>query len=152
LEPGARWRQKKPPAASTLMNSLVRTSGYEDLNDHDDLRHDPVMAVLAGKLAARRKDCAPVAGKSTLNRLEQALRGGVGRYHRIGHDEEAIARFDGGPHQVVELGATWEPSFAIKQKALAACWSGRCGSGGCVWDPASASSWWWMRSRERPSG
>jgi hypothetical protein len=64
--------------------------GYEDLNDHDELRHDPVMAVLAGKLAARRKDCAPVAGKSTLNRLEQALRVGVGRYHRIGHDEEAI--------------------------------------------------------------
>ena len=26
--------------------------GYEDLNDHDDLRHDPVMAVLAGKLEA----------------------------------------------------------------------------------------------------
>ncbi len=38
--------------------------GYEDLNDHDDLRHDPVMAVLAGKLRATRKDCAPVAGKS----------------------------------------------------------------------------------------
>src|ERR1700730_6059107 len=31
--------------------------GYEDLNDHDDLRHDPVMAVLAGKLVARREDC-----------------------------------------------------------------------------------------------
>jgi len=46
--------------------------GYEDLNDHDDLRHDPVMAVLAGKLEARRDDCAPVAGKSTLNRLELA--------------------------------------------------------------------------------
>ena len=44
--------------------------GYEDLNDHDDLRHDPLMAVLAGKLEARRQDCAPVAGKSTLNRLE----------------------------------------------------------------------------------
>ena len=29
--------------------------GYEDLNDHDELRHDPVMAVLAGKLAARRR-------------------------------------------------------------------------------------------------
>ena len=42
--------------------------GYEDLNDHDDLRHDPIMAVLAGKLEARREDCAPVAGKSTLNR------------------------------------------------------------------------------------
>ena len=36
--------------------------GYEDLNDHDELRHDPLMAVLAGKLEARRKDCAPVAG------------------------------------------------------------------------------------------
>src|SRR5262245_3076378 len=24
--------------------------GYEDLNDHDELRHDPLMAVLAGKL------------------------------------------------------------------------------------------------------
>ena len=44
--------------------------GYEDLNDHDELRHDPVLAVLAGKLAAQRSDCAPLAGKSTLNRLE----------------------------------------------------------------------------------
>ena len=44
--------------------------GYEDLIDHDELRHDPMMAVLAGKLSARRKDCAPLAGKSTLNRLE----------------------------------------------------------------------------------
>ena len=43
--------------------------GYEDLNDHDELRHDPVMQVLAGKLKAHRADCAPVAGKSTLNRL-----------------------------------------------------------------------------------
>jgi Transposase DDE domain group 1 len=33
--------------------------GYEDLNNHDQLRHDPMMAVLAGKLAARR-DCAAV--------------------------------------------------------------------------------------------
>ena len=37
--------------------------GYEDLNDHDQLRHDPVLAVLAGKLAAQRSDCAPLAGK-----------------------------------------------------------------------------------------
>lgn len=37
--------------------------GYEDLNDHDALRHDPVMAALAGKLAARRSGCAPLAGK-----------------------------------------------------------------------------------------
>ena len=44
--------------------------GYEDLNDHDELRHDPLMAVLAGKLEAWRSDCAPAAGKSTLDRLE----------------------------------------------------------------------------------
>ena len=42
--------------------------GYEDLDDHDTLRFDPVMAILAGKLAAGRPDCAPVAGKSTLDR------------------------------------------------------------------------------------
>src|SRR5713226_7916711 len=63
--------------------------GYEDINDHDDLRHDPIMAVLAGKLAARREDCAPVAGKSTLNRLELS-RGTATRYHKIGHDAVAI--------------------------------------------------------------
>jgi hypothetical protein len=63
--------------------------GYEDLIDHDELRHDPVMAVLAGKLRARRRDCAPVAGKSTLNRLE--LSGPLpSRYHKIGHEGAAI--------------------------------------------------------------
>jgi hypothetical protein len=66
--------------------------GYEDLIDHDQLRHDPVMAVLAGKLKARRKDCAPVAGKSTLNRLEHAPKGAPTRYHKISHDGSAIER------------------------------------------------------------
>jgi hypothetical protein len=37
--------------------------GYEDLIDHDQLRHDPVLATLAGKLAARRSRCAPLAAK-----------------------------------------------------------------------------------------
>ena len=63
--------------------------GYEDLNDHDELRHDPLMAVLSGKLAARRQDCAPVAGKSTLNRLELS-REEPSRYHKIGYDAAAI--------------------------------------------------------------
>jgi hypothetical protein len=65
--------------------------GYEDLVDHDQLRHDPVLATLAGKLQARRRDCAPLAGKSTLNRLEHAPIG-PSRYHKIGHDGEAIER------------------------------------------------------------
>jgi hypothetical protein len=63
--------------------------GYEDVVDHDQLRHDPTLAVLAGKLSARRKDCAPLAGKSTLNRLEL---GGpeLTRYHRIAWDGAKI--------------------------------------------------------------
>src|SRR3954451_17917189 len=40
--------------------------GYEDLNDHDQIRHDPVLATLANKLTASGSDCAPLAGKSTL--------------------------------------------------------------------------------------
>jgi hypothetical protein len=40
--------------------------GYEDLNDHEQLRHDPVFGVLAGREAWQQ----PLAGKSTLNRLE----------------------------------------------------------------------------------
>jgi Transposase DDE domain group 1 len=64
--------------------------GYEDLVDHDELRHDPVLATLVGKLEARRKDCAPLAGKSTLNRLEHAPASALDRYHKIGHDAAAI--------------------------------------------------------------
>jgi hypothetical protein len=63
--------------------------GYEDLNDHDELRHDPLMAVLAGKLEAWRDDCAPAAGKSTLNRLELS-RDIATRYHKINHDPAPI--------------------------------------------------------------
>ena len=40
--------------------------GYEDLNDHEELRRDPLLAVVAGK----REMAEPLAGKSTLNRLE----------------------------------------------------------------------------------
>src|SRR5512142_822687 len=51
--------------------------GYEDLNDHDDLRRDPLLAAVVGKTdptgqtRQRRRDRGkPLAGKSTLNRLE----------------------------------------------------------------------------------
>src|SRR3954465_5885566 len=63
--------------------------GYEDLNDHDELRHDPVMSVLAGKLEASRSDCAPVAGKSTLNRLALS-RDKPTKYAKIAHDPAAV--------------------------------------------------------------
>ena len=92
--------------------------GYEDLNDHDELRHDPVMAILAGKLEARREDCAPVAGKSTLNRLELS-RLEPTRYHKIGHNPIAIKRLmvdlfldahERPPKQIIlDLDATDDP-------------------------------------------
>ena len=59
---------------------------YEDVVDHDELRHDPV---LADKLTAKRKNCAPVAGKSTLNRLELGGEEST-LYHKVGHDPLAI--------------------------------------------------------------
>jgi Transposase DDE domain group 1 len=59
------------------------------LIDHDELRHDPVLAVLAGKLEAHRSDCAPLAGKSTLNRLELS-RAEPTRYHKVSHNPAAI--------------------------------------------------------------
>src|ERR1700726_2656611 len=58
--------------------------GYEDLNDHEQLRTDPLLAVLSGK----RELEEPLAGKSTLNRLE--LAGRTARYHKISYSADAI--------------------------------------------------------------
>jgi len=66
--------------------------GYEDLNDHDELRHDPVLGLLSGKLEARRGDCAVLAGKSTLNRLEHAPRSDDDRYCKLSVDEGAMKK------------------------------------------------------------
>ena len=89
-----RDRERIAHAVATLVAQRVFgiALGYEDLIDHDQIRHDPVLAVLAGKLAARRSGWAPLAGKSTLNRLEHAPSGGPGRYHKIGHDATAVER------------------------------------------------------------
>jgi hypothetical protein len=65
--------------------------GYEDLIDHDELRRDPVLGVLLGKLDGAAATPALLAGKSTLNRLEHApAEGMTGRYRKIGHDSAAI--------------------------------------------------------------
>ena len=66
--------------------------GYEDLNDHDELRKDPLFGVLVGKLEASRQDCEALAGKSTLNRLELFPRAGESAYHKIVPKTEALER------------------------------------------------------------
>ena len=70
--------------------------GYEDLNDHDQLRADPLLAVMAGcadvtgqKRKQERDRGNPLAGKSTLNRLEQS-RERPDRYRKINYDAQAI--------------------------------------------------------------
>jgi hypothetical protein len=76
--------------------------GYDDINDHDDLRHDSLLSILVGKTdptgeaRARQRDRGyPLAGKSTLNRLELAPAGvpTSHRYHKIVCDPEAVDRF-----------------------------------------------------------
>ena len=89
--------------------------GYEDLCDHDELRSDPLMGLLSGK---HRLD-APLAGKSTLNRLE--LVGRTVRYHKISYSIDAIDRLLGElyieshaqmPEQIVlDLDATDIPLY-----------------------------------------
>ena len=89
--------------------------GYEDLNDHEQLRTDPLLGLLSGK----RKLEEPLAGKSTLNRLE--LVGRTGRYHKIGYWAESIDRLlvdlylesqAGPPEEIVlDLDATDIPLY-----------------------------------------
>lgn len=66
--------------------------GYEDLNDHDQLRHDPLMALLCrredltGENRTRQRDCGKaLAGRNTLNRLEltPAAADASSRYKKI---------------------------------------------------------------------
>jgi hypothetical protein len=93
--------------------------GFEDIEDHDELRFDPVLALLSDQLEPKRKDCEALAGKSTLNRLEHAPAGTPTRYHRIGHDAEALKNLlvdlfteahDKAPRRItLDLDATDDP-------------------------------------------
>jgi hypothetical protein len=65
--------------------------GYEDLNDHDEWRHDPLLNLVCG----REQESGALAGKSTLNRLELSAREKAesDRYHRLDWDGTAIRQF-----------------------------------------------------------
>lgn len=63
--------------------------GYEDLNDHEQLRQDPQLMLLAGSADAE----SPLAGRSTLNRLELAPETGEqDRHKKVHYDAEAFDR------------------------------------------------------------
>jgi hypothetical protein len=59
--------------------------GYEDLSDHEQLRRDPVFGILAGREDLEQ----PLAGKSTLNRMEMGA-GEKDRYKKITFWKEAV--------------------------------------------------------------
>ena len=87
---------RSPLLVQHLLGSMVGQRvmglclGYEDLNDHDHLRHDPLIAALVGKADPTKA----LAGKSTLNRLELTPAGnGQDRYKRIVYDTAKIDRF-----------------------------------------------------------
>jgi hypothetical protein len=80
---------------------MALAMGYEDLNDHDELRVDPLFAVLAGRRdpsgrdRVREQDCGKaLAGKSTLNRLELSTpeAAPAERYKRITVESEPVDR------------------------------------------------------------
>ncbi len=89
------FRDHRAPARITHpVATLVRQRvyglalGYEDLNDHEHLRHDPLFAVLAEAADLT----TPLAGKSTLNRLElsAATVDEAERYKKIAVDHAAV--------------------------------------------------------------
>ena len=83
---------------STLVAQRVYglVQGYEDLNDHEQLRHDPMFALAVGKILGEGTRPVVLAGKSTLNRLEYCPETESNRvesrYHRIGHDTAGIEK------------------------------------------------------------
>jgi hypothetical protein len=106
--------------------------GYEDLNDHDQLRRDPLLALLVGKIdptgqdrpRERDRGCA-LAGKSTLNRLEQTPSGEQDRYRRMTYDSGQLDRllvdlflesYDHPPRQIIlDLDATDDPVHGTQE-------------------------------------
>ena len=109
--------------------------GYEDLNDHDPLRQDPWLAVLAekpdprGESRARERDQGKaLAGKSTLNRLELAGKevSAEERYKKIALDPAAVDRLLGEvflqahrqppPEIVLDLDATDDPVHGNQER------------------------------------
>jgi hypothetical protein len=76
---------KHPVAQLVAQRVYGLALGYEDLNDHEQLRQDPLLRVLAGKPEMDE----PLAGKSTLNRLELSD-GTRNRYKKITYWKDAI--------------------------------------------------------------
>ena len=121
-------------SVSELCSQLVYglALGYEDLNDHDRLCTDPLLATLCGKIdpSGQTRRCPndkgkPLAGKSTLNRLQLSTDTGD-RYKRIVCDEAKMAnlfieQFINRPRKqapaelILDLDATDDPIHGMQE-------------------------------------
>lgn len=91
---------RQPNRIDHSIENLIRqriyglVMGYEDLNDHEELRHDPMFALVLGKTIGLENEPAILAGKSTLNRLEHCPenveQGADSRYHKVRHCSSEI--------------------------------------------------------------
>ncbi len=129
--------QRNPDYVEHRLEELIRQRvfglalAYEDLNDHDELRTDPLLATVVGKADPTGNDRRqerdrgkPLAGKSTLNRLEW---GAVkqDRYRKISVDTETVDRFfvdvflsahESAPPQIIlDLDATDDPLHGAQE-------------------------------------
>ena len=125
---------RSPELVEHTLEALVKQRvyglalGYEDLNDHDELRHDALLALLCDKTDVtgadriREKDKGKaLAGKSTLNRLEltPADANALQRYKKIVADPDAmdhllidlfVESYESPPKQIVlDVDATDDP-------------------------------------------
>jgi len=124
-----------PVDALVAQRVFALALGHEDLNDHDALRADPLLAILVGQadvLGTQRRRARDrgkaLAGKSTLNRLELGARGEdrSERYQKITVDPTAVERFfvevfvdahDTPPAEIVlDLDATDDPLHGAQEE------------------------------------
>jgi len=90
-----RRQDKIEHAVETLLPQRIHGIAlvYEDLNDHDELRHDPVLGLVSGKLEARRPDCAVPfrsgAGSPVRQAWSSALPGHARSGRPLWHRQEA---------------------------------------------------------------
>lgn len=81
-------RRKQDQITHTLPSLLAErvtgiALGYEDLTDHDSLRHDPLLKLLGEADLKGNEPLTSLAGSSTLGRMERSFQDNNRRYHKI---------------------------------------------------------------------
>jgi hypothetical protein len=103
-------------------------AGYEDQNDHDTLRHDPVFKLLAG----RSPEDDDLASQPTLSRFENTISIKSLKRLRDAFLDQFIASFDAPPrHLTFDLNAVDDPAHG-HQQGMPWWWSASEGPGGVV--------------------